>query len=121
LEVYLSFSSGKVRENKKKMGSSGIPREIYIFAIILFYGLFGALYIAMVNTTYDINTDCTNPEIKCYNVIENTTYHNPLAPSEAREISIITKIVDAPVWINIFMGALTILLIFSVVTIILHG
>lgn len=99
------------------MGSNGIPREIYIFTIIIIYGIFGFLYIAFGNTMYKINPDYEVP-----NLIQSD-YTNNLLNEDTNSFAqtMLKGVVGSPAWLNWFMGILTALAVTMIIIMVLHG
>jgi hypothetical protein len=105
------------------MGSGNVPREIYIFGILIIYALFGLLYLAMLNTLTQQGTitTCTT------NSLEKPDYSVPGSiGSQTSGLfeNVFTKINCLPEnaqWVNIIFIILTALSIMMIIIVILHG
>jgi predicted NBD/HSP70 family sugar kinase len=118
------------------MASSGIPRELYIFGILIIYGVFGFLFLALGNTISDVNNDCLNSEcLPTYSsgiTLKNSTGLVDWASDKAMEKTLNPETKNLfqwvkngfsgmPEWVNWIFAILTAMLIFSLIIVILHG
>ncbi len=103
------------------MASSGIPREIYIFSIIIFEVFFFFIYLAIGNTFTVIDNNCLNSE--CTPALEGLDYSNPALNDETSGLLtyVTNGITGAPAWLNIVFVIFTAMLLFLIVIVILHG
>lgn len=100
----------------KRGGSSGIPREIYIFSIIIIYGIFFFLYTAFGNTMYEIDNNYIQPT--------GDKIDNPVGtPEETKGLLsyVITGFTGMPDFLNWIFAVLSAMIILLIIIVLIHG
>ena len=100
------------------MASSGIPREVYIFSILIIFGIFSFLYIGIGNTLYNINGENNLPQSE-----DSFGNNNPVLSEDTKGLfgSVKTAYVGMPDWVNWIFLVLVALLGTLITIVLIHG
>lgn len=119
-----------------KLGSGNVPREIYIFTILISYVVFGFLLAGLGNTMNNLNPDCSynNCIPNSYGGIstENTSGFVDWGTDRAIDKTInpetkglfkwiVSGFEGLPDWLNIIFYIMTALVIILLIIVIVHG
>lgn len=101
----------------KKGASNVLPREFYIFAIILIEIIFTFLYLGYGNTVAKFNNEVYNSGLN------NMDYQNSMLNDESNSLLtyIITGITNAPAFLNICFVLFQAILVTMIIILLLHG